>query len=532
MTEDAPYCDIFLTPKSRVLGEHVPKQEYVPAVASTGDSIIRKGLHFGQRKLLLSEVEFLSTLVGHLTGLVEGGEVQMRGNKAQGKMGNDSSNTSPSLEGKPILVVYAGAANGQHLPFLFTLFPNIKFILIDPAPFCRPVVEIAKQENGPIVAVIKDNCTVELCEELRQKYSKEYHIFLVSDIRSGVPKKMTSNASHTAMILKDNAQQEEWCTALQPEWAMLKFHPPYPPQKDANSQGYDPDDTTPEFIDYLGGVCLFGVWAPKSSSEVRLVTQGPFPQPRSRRRLYSCLKHEQQCYYYNCAERYQRDCAAERVIWEKYLSLLENRSDEFSALMDSSLLWGSLRKAVAMYSNNVEKLSKAASHALRHGDFMPLSSQFTEHHARWFALVSSITRVSWNPVLRRFFEKWKPYMSIETVERLVHEYQFANTIPARVKVYPGAHMVTGAALPEIADEKTDFPNERNGEVLPLVFWNYFSRGNFAEAYSISRLQWAFFPQLPPLIGRKSESNSGTMNTSHSISGRSLEECQEMKKNKI
>ncbi len=58
-------------------------------------------LHWGQRKLLMSEIEFLTL---HAT---------------------------PGC-----VVVYAGAAPGLHCAFLSDMFPEVRqFILVDPSPF-------------------------------------------------------------------------------------------------------------------------------------------------------------------------------------------------------------------------------------------------------------------------------------------------------------------------------------------------------------------------------------------------------------
>ncbi len=61
---------------------------------------VKSVLHWGQRKLLLSEIEFL---------LLHGDGVK--------------------------LVVYAGAAPGTHIAYLADLFPEHHFVLYDPAPF-------------------------------------------------------------------------------------------------------------------------------------------------------------------------------------------------------------------------------------------------------------------------------------------------------------------------------------------------------------------------------------------------------------
>lgn len=61
---------------------------------------VKSVIHWGQRKLLMSEIEFL-TLHGH----------------------------------KANLVVYAGAAPGTHISMLSEMFPQHNFILVDPSPF-------------------------------------------------------------------------------------------------------------------------------------------------------------------------------------------------------------------------------------------------------------------------------------------------------------------------------------------------------------------------------------------------------------
>lgn len=501
MSMERDNSQFFLNPESRILGDHVPRREYVPTISNPAGSIVRKGLHFGQRKLLLSEVEFLSTLIDAFTIQMESRDLHKDKKKSLKSLSNDSCSAKVSFpEDKAVLVVYAGAANGQHLPFLFTLFPNVKFILIDPAPFCYALQEISKQKNGPVVSLISDLCTAELCSKLYETHHKAFRIILVSDIRSGAPRNMKTNAEHTAVILNDNALQEEWCRALQAEWAMLKFHPPYPAQKNSASPQYDPEDHTPDCIDYLGGACLLGVWAPKSSTEVRLVVHGPFPQPSSVRHQYSCIGHEQQCYFYNCNERYHSDCTAERVIWEKYLSLLRNRKVGSSFSIDSSRLWGSLKSSVLSFSDDVEKLSEAASVALGHRDFLPLSPSFSEHHARWFALVYSIKRLISESVLSDFFKKWKPYMTMDVVEKLVKKYQFSPVVPVNVTV--SSLISKSSPSPAQKNESRDCNNSvsKGEEVLSLDFWNFFARGDFSEAYSISRVQWSFFRQLPRLGG--------------------------------
>lgn len=394
---------------SRVLGVDYPREAYKPSKDSSLENVVFKGLHFGQRKLLLSEIEFLCAI-----------------EEARG-------------DGKPILCVYAGAANGSHLPFLFDLFPNVCFVLIDPAPFCPPVQEIADSGDGAVVELVQDYCTDELCLRLARMYGEKYSVYLISDIRSGIPKRMTSNKEHTEMMLRDNAWQKSWCWSLRAQAAMLKFHPPYPAVTDTEARNYDPEDDTPASIEYLDGRQLFGVWAPKSSSEVRLIVEGPFGSDVvAKQRAYCCVEHEEQCYHYNTHERYSQDCAAERLILGRYI------------------------KAAPIKYGTAAELSTVISGKLGFPWFKPLNGDFSEDNARWMTLLSSARR----PEARTFYEPLKDHMTREKVSELVQTHKDSETIPAGVK----------AGDTELTDR----------------FWNVLVRADFQEAYSYPRIMWRFF----------------------------------------
>lgn len=397
--------------KDRILDDSASRLAYKPSSASASfNEKSVKGLHFGQRKLLLSEIEFLVAATRFLQ--------------------QASGGTT-----KRLLVVYAGAANGSHLPFLFSLFKEVKFILIDPAPFCKEVEDIGMDSEGPVLELVRGYCTDELCLRLRREYTESYHILLVSDIRSGNPSRM-KNADNTEMIQHDNALQRGYCYALEAMVAMLKFHPPYPAVKSEAAANYDPDDRTPDTIDYLDGTRLLGVWAPKSSSEVRLVVTGPFRRsaPHSERQ-YSCLIHEEQCYCYNMTHRYQKDCAAERLILQSYLSLYPGT-----------------------YAS-VELFSEVLSEKLGFPLFCPLKEGFTEQHARWVTLLYSTGL----PAALRYFDLLKDQMTFTAVSNLVMVLKGSTDTPAN---------------PEVG-----------GVQLTKEFLNLFRRGDFGASYCFPRIQW-------------------------------------------
>jgi|SRR5579862_1029264 len=165
--------------------------------------------HWGQRKLFISELEFLS------------------------------------LYSKPgDLVVYAGAAPGTHTNFLSELFPNLSFFLVDPSPF------IAKETNK--IKIRQDFFTDETCKE-SLKMNKS--ILFISDIRTGDPYKL-SNIEVEKSIKNDMEMQKNWVKLLKPKASMLKFRLPWEAGKTS----------------YLDGKIFFPVWGRETTTECRLIT--------------------------------------------------------------------------------------------------------------------------------------------------------------------------------------------------------------------------------------------------------------------
>jgi cap2 methyltransferase len=405
----------------RVLTDDAPRKVYQNNAATASfEHPMMKGLHYGQRKLMLSEVEFFVALLKRI--------------KAKGDV---------ALQ-KRVLIVYAGAACGLHLPFLFSLFEELDFVLIDPAPFCSQVREIAAKVGSCVLELIEDVCTPELCLRLRRSYCDTHQLYLVSDIRSGKPTSMSENQEHTEMIQQDNAAQREWCFSLEVEAAMLKFHPPYPATQDPKSAKFNAADTTAEEYVYLSGTELLGVWAPKSSSEVRLVVEGPFTKCyKAPSRSYSCTVHEEQCYAYNIDNRYEKDCNAERSILAAYLELFPGK---FSS---------------------VEQLSKTLSERLEYPLFLPLEPGFTEQHARWVSLLYSTGKAA----ALAFFEPLKKVMTVQRVAKLVVDYKDATEIPSGVQV--------------------------GGVDLTRDFWTALAEADFSVVYCFPFFRWGWKRRRPP-----------------------------------
>jgi hypothetical protein len=97
--------------------------------------------HWGQRKLLLSEIEFLTDWA---------------------PLDRDS------------IVVYAGAAPGTHIAFLAEMFPRLSFVLVDPSEFKVH----GSGEGGSFVDLLSFflwSCLLAV-DYLRSRFSSLHHV--------------------------------------------------------------------------------------------------------------------------------------------------------------------------------------------------------------------------------------------------------------------------------------------------------------------------------------------------------------------
>jgi hypothetical protein len=134
-------------------------------------------VHWGQRKLLLAEIEFL-TLYGHLSKTV----------------------------------VYAGAAPGTHLAILAALFPNHAFHLYDPAPF--------NLREGRNIHLHQEMFLDTVAESWRRD------VLFICDIRSA-NLELQTHEEFEERVVADMEAQRHWCELMRPVMASLKFRPPW-----------------------------------------------------------------------------------------------------------------------------------------------------------------------------------------------------------------------------------------------------------------------------------------------------------------
>jgi hypothetical protein len=187
----------------RALPDDLPRLSYQPQAADA-----KATLHWGQRKLLLSEIEFL---VMH-----------------------------PTIT----QVVYAGAAPGTHILYLAKLFPKVQFDLYDPREFSPTLA------STPTIHTHVQYFT----DETASEWVGRENIALISDIRTGDADTMSIKELEVR-VATDHAWQRSWYNIISPSAAMFKFRLPW----------------NNEHTEYLDGQIFLQAYPPNSSTETRLI---------------------------------------------------------------------------------------------------------------------------------------------------------------------------------------------------------------------------------------------------------------------
>lgn len=223
-------------------------------------------LHWGQRKLLMSEIEFLTEY----------------------SKPNDT-------------VLYAGSACGTHLTYLNKLFPTLKYVLVDPAKFNKKLFSLK-------------NFTIRneyFTEDLAKEYANHKNdLLFISDIR---------RTPEEEIVREDMEWQQNWVEIMKPRWSMLKFRLPW---------SYSPADYT-KTTNYLDGKVYIQVWSPISSTETRLVIKKGAKRVEwknydyERQMFYFNLITRAQYYEHPLNDiigfDHCYDCTAEYIILDRYL---------------------------------------------------------------------------------------------------------------------------------------------------------------------------------------------------------------------
>lgn len=309
----------------RILSEDIPREAYEQRYKDK-----RNYIHWGQRKLLLSEIEFLNVVY-------------------------EETKADTTTE---FVVIYAGAAPGTHIIILCAMFPNVKFVLYDPNSFSAAVTD---HQN---IELHQEFFTNDTCDLLKDKY-RDQNVLFISDIRSSDVSSMKGDEIEER-VKSDQAMQMQWFNILHPMYGMFKFRLPW-------------DDKT---TDYLDGTVYIQAYAPLSSTETRLIVkQG------AELKSYDNRKYEGQMFYFNKylrdtfydidGELLQYDNATEKYILMQYnaLGIEQIALSEFSDVISKHLSDNrSLDSDQPLSSNKKELVKKLIRRGL-----VPRDIKFSTH---------------------------------------------------------------------------------------------------------------------------------------------------------
>jgi hypothetical protein len=196
--------------------------------------------HWGQKKLLLSEIQFLTNICIKLN--------------------------IKNL--KDYVIIYIGSADGTHLPILFNMFPELEWHLYDPNPFSKNVKKYGKNK----VFIYNEYFTNESINNINKKINKK--IIFISDIRV-TPK--------DEQVMKDMIDQGKWGIDLNAEYMLLKFRLPYNEPGTYRPLNINDLKFNKKFINnynliannciYLKGTIFLQLFHPTYSTELRLFVE-------------------------------------------------------------------------------------------------------------------------------------------------------------------------------------------------------------------------------------------------------------------
>jgi hypothetical protein len=234
----------------------------------------QKNKHMGQLKLLISEIDFL-------TDYAEDG----------------------------FTIVYAGAADGRHIPVVDSMFKclNLRWELYDPSPFHREVNTWSSMFKRRVTLyndIFRDGDAA--------KYAGREDVLFLSDIRTNEPKRGSAahadgkegrrNAPDDDNVMHNEMMQLKWVQTMQPVACCLKFRGKFEYGKG-------------ETFEYIDGELRMQAWPPPNSTELRLVASEPYYM-----REYSFQKLEQGMSYYNEVDRMKHgnDMKIQAYVIDKY----------------------------------------------------------------------------------------------------------------------------------------------------------------------------------------------------------------------
>ena len=261
---------------------------------------------WGQKKLLLSEIQFFTRICKTLN--------------------------TKSL--KDFAVVYIGSAAGHHLPILYNLFPDLIWLLYDPAPFSKEVMKHPTKDKS--VFVYNMYFTDDTLEHVR-KNCQGRKILFISDIRVETKEED---------IIKDMRNQAFWGTELNSPFMLHKFRLPYEeletiPKSNLQFKLNDklfinPNLKTTKYKNmlYLKGDIYLQIFPPPYSGELRLFVE----QKNGKYEFaeYDYLDIENRLVYFNSYIRPYFYCSNDDKICKeyKYINYIPGYDTSVECLME------------------------------------------------------------------------------------------------------------------------------------------------------------------------------------------------------
>ena len=312
------------------------------------------GNHIGQRKLLLSEVQFLTHIY-------------------------ESKNDV-------CYCIYAGSAPGHKTHLLAKLFPKIKFILIDPNKFDLLLVDVKKYHrtvphkdivhlyseypanvNSYMNKKQKDMSKSDEIDIINFIHDSHHQIFIIEDFMDDKYASLLKKLGPSVFIsdIRSNTSGDEdsspldidiywntsmmynWINILKPELSMLKIRLPFYNEK-IDMKMYDAEfktskqygiDFKQDYNDFKFKMSksdlYLQAWSRHASSETRMYIK---KDNINNIIEYDIKEIEEKLFYYNCIDRIWLmhnndnvnrklgfckcgDCALENKIWVDYLNL-------------------------------------------------------------------------------------------------------------------------------------------------------------------------------------------------------------------
>jgi hypothetical protein len=176
-------------------------------------------------------------------------------------------------------LVYAGAAPGNHIPYLANIFPEITFHLFDPKDMSIP--------PWPNTIFYKELFTDEWAYRFRTVSDQ---CIFVSDIRNTKYNREEDVETMNNIVIEDMELQRKWVEIIRPRVFMLKFRLPFPAEilSEGTSKKYQE-----RTVQYLDGKILKQPYIGPASSETRLIGT------EIKYRDYSIVKYQDQMFYHN-----------------------------------------------------------------------------------------------------------------------------------------------------------------------------------------------------------------------------------------